>query len=406
MMIAYLDMPSGISGDMFLGCLIDAGWPVEQLQQTISKLPLPPNSWSIYSETVQRGPLVATLVHVDVVEQREHRHLSHIQKIIQRADLPKIIQEQSMAVFRKLAEAEAHVHGQSVEEVHFHEVGALDAIIDIVGSVAGLHELGVTQLYASGVPLAEGWTKSEHGLIPLPAPATLNLLTAANAPTRPAPGRGELVTPTGAALIATLAKFSQPSMTLQRIGIGTGQKEFDWPNVARLWLTELTGVNKPNSSIRDSCIQIETNIDDMNPELYNAVCQSLFDAGALDVWMTPIQMKKGRPGVLVSALAEAKNEASIANVLLRETTTLGVRVSTVHRHIAQREMHTINTPFGDITIKVKLINNKIQGAKPEYDECLRIAHKEGLPVQEVWLAAQSAAYERFMLDANTNQIKC
>jgi len=402
-MIAYLDMPSGISGDMFLGCLISAGWPIEQLQQTISTLPIPADSWSVHQSTVQRGPLVAMLVHVEVVEQRKHRHLRHIRKIIEKADLPESVQKKSIDVFTKLAEAEAHVHGQSIEAVHFHEVGALDAIIDIVGSVAGLHHLGVSQLYASGLPLAEGWTKSEHGLIPLPAPATLNLLTAANAPTRPAPGRGELVTPTGAALVATLANFSQPSMTLGRVGIGTGQKDFEWPNIARLWLSSTKSESKPKPADllppnADSCVLLETNIDDMNPEFFGAVRQQLFDAGALDVWTTAIQMKKERPGVMLSILAPTALEDALAELLLRETTTLGVRVVPMRRHMAAREIRSIETVYGTVRVKVKRVADVLCGAKPEYEDCLRLANEQGVSVQLIWSAAQSAAHGHFLVD--------
>lgn len=390
-MIAYLDMPSGISGDMLLGCLADAGWPIEQLQQLVSSLHIPTDSWTIYPETVQRGPLTATLVHVEVAEERVHRHLSDIRKIIQQADLAARVQEQSIAVFTKLAEAEAAVHGQPVEQVHFHEVGALDAIIDIVGCVAGLHALNIEQLYASAVPLPHGWTKSEHGPIPLPAPATLNLLTAVQAPLRNAPGNGELVTPTGAALIATLARFSQPQLVLHKIGIGAGQKDFEWPNIARLWLAEPIQHNADTT-----CTLLETNIDDMNPELYAAVTQSLFNAGALDVWMTPIYMKKGRPGVLLSVLSSPVDERALADLIMSETTTLGIRVSRVDRHVAAREIHAVDTPYGSISVKVKKVGGEIRGAKPEYDECLATAQQHGIPVSTVWMAAQSAAYQQFM----------
>jgi len=234
--IAYMDMPSGISGDIFLGCLVDAGWPVAELQETVEKLGIAPELWQIEAESVMRGPLSATLVHVRVAEEHHHRRLHHIQEIIQASTLPAAVQERAIAVFTRLAQAEATVHGTTVEEIHFHEVGALDAIIDIVGVCAGLHALGIEQLYASGVPLGHGWANTEHGKIPLPAPATLALLTAVQAPNRPAPGPGELVTPTGAALLAELALFRQPLLRLDRIGLGAGQKEFEWPNIARLWL--------------------------------------------------------------------------------------------------------------------------------------------------------------------------
>ncbi len=237
-MIAYLDLPSGISGDMFLGCLVDGGWSLAQLEATIAALGLPAGSWQVQARTVMKGPLRATLVDVQAPVGDAHRHHHDIRQIIEQATWPTIVKDQAIAVFTRLAQADAAVHGSTVAAVHFHEVGALDAIIDIVGVCAGLQALGVEQLYASGAPLGEGWTNSAHGRIPLPAPATLALLTAVGAPTRPAPGPGELVTPTGAALLAELAIFRQPRLQLQRIGIGAGQKEFAWPNIARLWLGE------------------------------------------------------------------------------------------------------------------------------------------------------------------------
>jgi len=387
-MIAYLDLPSGLSGDMFLGCLLDAGWPLAALEATIGQLGLPTGSWAIAQQPVMRGPLRATLADVRATAGDQHRHLHDIIGIIRGSALPTTIQERAIAVFTRLATAEASVHGSTVEEVHFHEVGALDAIIDIVGVCAGLHALGVERLYASGAPLGEGWTNSAHGRIPLPAPATLALLTTVNAPTRPAPGPGELVTPTGAALLAELATFHQPRMQLQRIGMGAGQKEFAWPNVARLWLGEPVDEGQ--------LVQIETNIDDMNPELYGAVSDQLFAAGALDVWLTPIQMKKGRPAVLLSVLAPASREQALADILLQETTTLGVRVHTVHRHEAQRDFVTVETRYGAVPIKRKWMYNQVVGIKPEYDACLRLAQQQGVPVRVVYEAALASAYQKFL----------
>lgn len=369
---------------MFLGCLVDAGWPVGELEATITQLGLPAGSWTLTQTSVMRGPLRATLLDVRATVGDAHRHLHHIREIISRSRLPLPIQERAIAVFTRLATAEANVHGSTIEEVHFHEVGAIDAIIDIVGVCAGLAALGVERLYASGAPLGEGWTNSAHGRIPLPAPATLALLTAVNAPTRPAPGPGELVTPTGAALLAELATFHQPRMKLQRIGIGAGQKEFAWPNVARLWLGEPVD--------EGALVQMETNIDDMNPELYAAVSDQLFAAGALDVWTTPIQMKKGRPAVLLGVLAPASREQVLADLLLRETTTLGLRVHTVHRHEAPRDFITVETPYGVIPVKRKWLYNRVVGVKPEYDACLRLAQEQGVSVRLVHEAAQVAAF--------------
>lgn len=384
-MIAYLDIPSGISGDMFLGCLVDGGWPLDELHKTIVQLNLPTDQWRIKEQLVMRGPLRATLVDVQTTVTDTHRHLGDIRRIIEAAKLPSGVKARAIAVFTRLADAEAAVHGSTVEEVHFHEVGALDALIDIVGVCAGLEALGIEQLYASGAPLGEGWTNSAHGRIPLPAPATLALLTAVNAPTRLAPGPGELVTPTGAALLAEFAIFHQPRMQLQRVGLGAGQKDFAWPNIARLWLGEPVDGGQ--------LVQLETNIDDMNPEFYATVREQLTAAGALDVWFTPIQMKKERPGVLLGVLGSAAQEQVFVDILLRETTTLGVRAHYVHRHEARRDFITVETAYGSVSVKRKWLYNEVVGLKPEYEDCLRLAQTHGVPLRIVVEATQASAQQ-------------
>ncbi len=271
-MIAYLDLPSGLSGDMLLGCLIDCGWSVERLRNTIDSLSLSAEEWAVAVQTVVKGSLRAMRVDVLVDEGRHQRRLADIAGIIGASTLPPSICERAIAVFTRLANAEARVHGVSPEQIHFHEVGAMDAIVDIVASIAGLQDLGIEKLYASPVPLGPGWTNSAHGQLPLPAPATLELLAAANAPTRPAPGPGELLTPTAAALLAELATFEQPAFTLSRVGVGAGQRDFAWPNIARMWL----GHGERSHPL----VQLETNIDDMNPQIYAAVSDRLFAAGA------------------------------------------------------------------------------------------------------------------------------
>lgn len=382
-MIAYLDLPSGLSGNMFLGCLIDAGWSVEALHRVLAGLPLPPDRYTVRVDRVRRGGLRATLVTVEWGQDEPHRSLSDILEMLDAAHLPPPVKEGARGTFQRLAEAEARVHGVPVEEIHFHEVGALDAIVDIVGVAAGLHDLGIERLYASPVPLGHGWVETAHGPLPLPAPATLELLAAAGAPLRPPPGEGELVTPTGAALLAQYATFEQPAMLLRRVGYGAGHREFAWPNVARLWLGEPLHVGP--------MVQLETNIDDMNPELYAAVSERLFAAGARDVWLTPIQMKKGRPGVLLSVLAPAEFETTLARILLEETTTLGLRVVPVRRHEAGREMRQVITPFGPVDVKLKLVDGRVVGAAPEYEACARLAREQGVPVRRVYEAALAAA---------------
>jgi uncharacterized protein (TIGR00299 family) protein len=320
-----------------------------------------------------------------------HRNLHDVCAIIAAADLPDAVKDRATAVFHRLAAAEAKVHGSTIEAVHFHEVGALDAIVDIVGTVAGLYAIGIARLYASPLPLGSGWVKTAHGQLPLPAPATLELLAAAKAPTRPAPGPGELVTPTGAALLAELAVFAQPAMRFEKVALGAGQKDLDWPNIARLWLGTEAKEAAPAQAATAPYVQIETNIDDMNPQLYGAVSDRLFAAGALDVWLTPIQMKKGRPGVTLAVLAAGEHEQTLAELILRETTTLGVRVRAVHRHEARREMRSVETPFGPVQVKLKWMGDQLCGAMPEYEDCRRLAEAKGLAVRVVYEAAQAAA---------------
>ncbi len=382
-MIGYLDIPSGLSGDMFLGCLVDAGWPVDHLIGAIRKLGLPQQEWSVTAREVSKGALRATLVDVQARETSAHRHLKDIRRLIESSDLPQIVKKQAVAVFVRLAEAEAKVHGTTRDKVHFHEVGALDAIIDIVGTACGLHELKVQTLYCGEAPLGNGWVEASHGRIPLPAPATLELLAAVKAPTRPAPGPGEWLTPTGAALVAELARFEQPPMHLARVGIGAGQRDADWPNVARLWLGE--------GKSAGPMVQIETNIDDMNPQLYAAVSEQLFEAGARDVWLAPVQMKKGRPAVVLSALTPASCREAVCELIIRETTTFGLRVHDVQRLEARREHKLVETPYGSLAVKLKWLDGELLGASPEYDQCQELAMKAGAPVRAVYEAAQAAA---------------
>ena len=382
-MIAYLDLPSGISGDMFLGCLLDAGWPVDQLQSAIALLGLAPDEWSVSASTIKKGHFRATLANITAKEGHKHRHLHHITDMITASALPASVKDKTIAVFSRLAAAEARVHGSTIEKVHFHEVGAVDAIIDIVGTISGLAALGIEKLYASPLPMGSGWTGGDHGKMPLPAPATLELLSAVNAPTRPAPGPGEWVTPTGAALLAELATFQQPHMTLQRIGIGAGTRDSEWPNIARLWLGELLS--------RGPMVQIETNIDDMNPQIYSVVSEKLFAAGAVDVWFTPIQMKKNRPAIMLCALAPSSIQNQISHIILKETTTLGVRVTPIERHEALREMKTVSTPYGTLSVKLKRLDGELIAAAPEFEDCKSAAAKSNVPVRQVLESAIAAA---------------
>lgn len=373
-MIAYFDLAAGFSGDICLSCLVDAGWEIGALQHVIDGLKLG-EACHVEASRVMRRGISATHVDVRVPHSHTHRHLGDIARIVAGAELSELTKKRAMAVFGRLAAAEAKVHGVSVEKVHFHEVGALDAIIDIVGSCAGIEALGIEEIFASGLPMGWGWIEAEHGKIPIPAPATLELLAAANAPTRPSPGGGELVTPTGAALIAELAKFRQPMMRMVRVGNGTGKRDPEWPNVARLVL----GEREEDGAI----VEIATNIDDMNPQLYAPVMEKVLAAGALDIWLTAVQMKKGRPGTVMQVLAKGADEQRLAGILLKETTTLGVRVHGVRRYEAQREFRRVKTEFGEVTVKLKVLEGKVAGAMPEFDDVRRVAEEKGVSTAEV-----------------------
>jgi len=386
--IGYLDLPSGISGDIFLGCLVDAGFSIDELRRVLDRLGLPEGSWSVEAESTRRGPLQATFVSVKTEEAAgRHRHLKTIRDLIEAAGLPALVEVGAIGTFERLAAAEAEVHGTTVDQVHFHEVGALDTIVDVVGTSAGLHALGIEKLYASAVPVGPGWVECEHGRLPLPAPATLKLLAKAGASTCEAPGPGELVTPTGAALLAQFATFEQPRMSLARIATGCGSASFDWPNVARLWLGEPTRTG-------EAVVQLDANIDDMNPQFYTTVSDRLFAAGALDVWTTPVQMKKGRPGVVLSLLAPRSHEATLARLVLRETTSFGLRAREVRRYEAGREHHAVETRFGEVRVKIKRLDGEVVGAMPEFEDCRRLADERGVALAAVHEAAVAAWRKR------------
>jgi uncharacterized protein (TIGR00299 family) protein len=381
MKIAYADCFSGISGDMFLAALLDAGLPLDVLQDGIEALHLPEKVELRLGET-RKGALRAADLEVIVPHSHVHRHLSDILGILDGSGLPDPVKQTAGRVFRLLAEAEARVHGEPVEHVHFHEVGALDSIVDVTGAVLGLQALGIERLYASPLPYGAGTVHSDHGLLPLPAPATLEVLRLAKAPLTPSPAEVELVTPTGAALLAALATFERPILTITGTGIGAGKRDLPWPNVMRLIVGE-TSENGPSEMI-----QLETNIDDMNPQFYGYLMEKLFAAGARDVFLTPIQMKKNRPATLLGVIACRCDEAALAELILRETTTLGLRVQPIGRYEAQREFRQIETEYGTLTVKLKLLDGQVIQSVPEYDECVRLAGEKGVSLAQIYQSAQ------------------
>ena len=385
--IAYLDCFSGISGDMLLGALVDAGVNSDDLRAELARLAL--SGYQLDVQKTHRAGLAATKVNVALEEAKQpHRRLPDIIELIERSALPAEDKERGANVFRRLADAEARVHGTEPGEIEFHEVGAVDAIVDVMGAIAGLRLLGVERLYCSPLPAGSGTARSAHGDLPVPAPATLALLADAGAPIAAAPDvEMELVTPTGAAIATSLARFERPAMTVSAVGYGAGGREIEgWPNVLRLWLGE--ALARPATMLL-----IETNIDDMSAELFGYAQERLFAAGAADVWFMPIQMKKNRPGVLLSALCAIEREHEVVAALLRETSTLGVRVREIARHEAARETFEFESSLGPAAAKVKRLPDSAPVVAPEYEACARIARERNLPLLEVYRTVQREAEE-------------
>jgi len=384
--VGYFDCYSGLSGDMILGALVDCGLPLDRLAAELARLPL--TGYRLSSEPATRGIITGTQVKVTLEDApQQRRNLKDVLDIIQQSDISQKEKERSSLVFNRLAEAESKVHRVAKEEVHFHEIGAVDAIVDIVGAVVGLELLGIEALFSSPLPSGGGTVDTEHGTIPIPAPATLELIASARAPLRPqvSPDLGELVTPTGAAIATSLALFECPVFTLERVGYGVGTREIPaMPNVLPLWIGE-------TSREQGALLLLETNIDDMSAELHGYVMERLFEHGALDVWFTPIQMKKNRPAVMLSVLAPIEAQGMLVETMLRETSTLGVRVQRMERHQCEREMVPFESSLGRVTLKMKRFHGKRTGLSPEFEDCRRLAQEHGLPLQEVYRIVTSEA---------------
>ncbi len=365
---------------MLLGALLDAGLASADLHRALEQLEVPGYRLEIGRE--RRGALVGTRcqVVVDGHEAHDHRHLADIERLLKGSSLDAAVKERSLTVFQRLAEAEAAVHGIAVEQVHFHEVGAVDAIVDVVGTVAGLALLGVDAVYASPLPLGRGMVRCAHGTLPIPAPATVRLLT--GVPVYDPGIQRELVTPTGAALLTTLAVgFGHaPAMTLEAIGYGVGaHPSDDPPNLLRVLLG--TGTSMVTS---ERLLLLESNIDDMNPEFYDYLMERLFAIGALDVGLIPMQMKKNRPGVLLRILTEPHCRQTLLECVFAETTTLGVRIQELERVALARESATVATPYGPMRVKrTRLPGGDVRSA-PEYEDCKRAAQTHGLPLRTIY----------------------
>ena len=389
--VAYFDCFSGASGDMIIGSLLDAGLDFKVLKKGLAGLDF--HGYELTAEKVLRSSITATKFNVVLVEEEHepsheslhhHRGLSEILNIINTGNIPDNVKLKSSEIFRKLGQVEAGIHGVPLEEVHFHELGAVDTIIDIVGTVFALETLKIERVYSSPLAVGSGTVKTAHGILPVPAPATLQILANAGAPIINAPPSenppGELLTPTGAVLITYLASgFRQPKLKLEKVGYGAGNKQFStWPNVVRIWIGE-----EDDAANDDGLVLLETNIDDMNPQIYGYLMEKLFAEKAADVWFTPIQMKKNRPAIMLSVLAPSTLEGKLSEIIMKETSTLGIRSRTVSRHMAQREIIEFDSSLGRAHAKIKRFGQDILAVSPEYDDCRRLALEHNLPLHEV-----------------------
>ena len=380
MTILYLDCHAGISGDMTVAALLDLGVPLEHLQAELDKLQLPPGSFELSISRTERQQMPALKFDVAVHDHHTHRHYAGIDTMIAASGLSDSVKDSARSIFRRLAEAEALVHGVTIEDVHFHEVGAIDSIVDIVGTAICLDYLGVEAVYSGALPLGSGFVETAHGRLPVPAPATAELLK--GLPVHGDCGPGERVTPTGAAIVAALARGfgKQPAMLLEKTGNGAGGKDFsDCPNILRAFLGSVDRVDQP-----DDVIVAEANIDDSSPEVLGYAMERLFEEGALDVFFTSIQMKKNRPAVMLSFLCRPEQLDRLAQILLTETSAIGLRYYRAGRIVLQRRIVEQQTEFGAVRFKEVIDSTgEVLRATPEYDDCRRIAREKRIPCIEV-----------------------
>jgi len=375
-LIAYFDCFSGASGDMILGALVDAGWT--GLQEALAELNVP--GWRVDVKKVVKRGITASSVSFQLEPGSEHRHLEDMLSIINASSLPPPVRDNASAIFRRLAAVEAGIHGIPVEQVHFHELGGLDTLLDITGACAGFAHFGFEPVAMSPIAVGSGAVATAHGLLPVPAPATAKLLEGWEIV--PGLARRELTTPTGAAILTHFASSQVlPPMRLASAGYGAGQRELDYPNVLRLMIGQAAG-GQPVETV----VVVETTIDDMNPELLPPALEELFVAGALDAFLTPIQAKKGRPAVLLTALAAPGGESAVIDAIFRHTATIGLRFRTEQRRTLPRHEQTVQTEFGAVRVKVAGEGPSAK-AKPEFEDCRRLAAEHGVPVSTVHQAA-------------------
>jgi len=380
MKLAYFDCFSGISGDMTLGALVDAGVSLDHLREQLRGLDVP--GWEISSEKVWKNGMSSTCVKVKTDDQSKHRSLNAILDILQKSKLSPKIREQVAAIFRKLGEAEATVHDVPIDKIHFHEVGAVDAIVDIVGACIGFEALGIEQFACSPLNVGGGTAKMAHGVLPVPAPATAKLLQ--GKPTYSNGVQKELVTPTGAAIVATLCTSfgPQPPMSVSAIGYGAGTADLEGqPNVVRIMIGE--AAEKTVAGFDEEISVIEANLDDMNPQIYGYFQEKALAAGALDVYTTPVQMKKNRPGMLLTLLCRPHDTPALMDLIFTETTTFGARTYRAQRRTLPRESVNVHTQFGDVRVKISRVNGHIRHAAPEFEDCKKRAEEKHVPLHQV-----------------------
>jgi uncharacterized protein (TIGR00299 family) protein len=392
---AYLDCSSGISGDMFLAALLDAGVDARRLLRELKKMRL--GFYEFKLTRAVRGNLVGARVDIRIPAQQPPRKLGDIEEMMGKTELAETVKEKALKIFRRLAEAEGKLHNLPPGEVHFHEVGAVDAVIDIVGACLGLELLEVSELVCSPLNVGGGRVEAEHGSLPVPAPATAELLK--EIPIYSTGIEGELVTPTGAAIVSTLAASfgPMPAMKVERIGYGAGEKDIPGQaNVTRLFVGESVEVVKaqPGAAGDELVSVIEANLDDMSPQLYGYFVEQALAAGALDVTCSAVQMKKNRPGLLVTVLCAPESSDALAELLFEQTTTIGLRIYEARRKVLERELVSVETPYGEVRVKVAKREGKVLNVAPEYEDCQRLAAEKSVPLKEVILAAHLAYMKR------------
>ncbi|MCK4352256.1 nickel pincer cofactor biosynthesis protein LarC [candidate division WOR-3 bacterium] len=378
MRVAYFDCFSGIAGDMIIGSMIDAGVDIKYLKAELKKLNL--SGYKITSEKEERNGIWGTKFDVNLTQKQSERKIKDIFQIIDESGLYKEIKEKSKKVFSKIASAEAKIHNKKINEIHLHEVGAIDSIIDIVGAMILIKEMDIQEIYASKLHTGTGFIDCAHGKLPVPAPATMELLK--GIPIYSTGIRSELVTPTGAGIITILSKSfgEMPPMKIESIGYGLGSRKLSIPNALRVLIGDTDIIHD-----EDRVIELETNIDDMNPELYGYVMELLLKKGAKDVFLTPVYMKKTRPGIILSVISPLDKVDELLTIIFKETTTLGVRISEIKRRKKlKRETKIIDTKFGKIKIKVGIAENGAKNFSPEYEDCGKIAKKYKIPLKEVY----------------------